>query len=141
MTYTNQTKFLWSIVWKQELNLQSAICNLQSFNLFFSTRAQVISYATFKRHCTYPEDLNLDLEVTWSQIRVKQEYSKKYTTSENREARYSMPKCIRTMKDCVMRILVVMLNFQRQMVEIGAHSWFIIELMIISRKPLNIDKK
>ena len=109
-TNTNKTSCLWSIIWKQELNLQS-------FNLFFSTKAQAISYATFKRHCTYPEDLNLDLEVMWNQIRVKQEYSKKYTTSENHEARYSMPKCIRTMKDCVMRILVVMLNFQRRMVE------------------------
>ena len=79
---TNKTSCLWSVIWKQELNLQS-------FNLFFSTKAQAISYATFKRHCTYPEDLNLDLEVMWNQIRVKQEYSKKYTTSENREARYS----------------------------------------------------
>ena len=51
-------------------------------------RAQAISYATFKRHCTYPKDLNLDLEVMRNQIRVKQEYSKKYTTSEHREARY-----------------------------------------------------
>ena len=37
----------------------------------------------------YPEDLNLDLEVMLNQIRVKQEYSKKYTTSENRVAMFS----------------------------------------------------
>ena len=61
--------------------------NLTTYSSLLS--AQAISYATFKRHCTYPKDLNLDLEVMWNQIRLKQEYSKKYTTSENREAGYS----------------------------------------------------
>ena len=81
-TNTNQTTFL-------SVSFENKELNLHSINLFFSTTAQAISYATFERHCTYPEDLNLDLEVMWNQIRVKQEYSKKYTTNENRATRYS----------------------------------------------------
>ena len=38
---TNQTTFLWNIVWKQELNLQS-------LNLFFSIKAQAISKYNFQ---------------------------------------------------------------------------------------------
>ena len=84
----------------------------QSFNLFFSTTALAISYATFKRHCTYPEDFQpgprSDVKSNQSLTGIFQE-----TTNENRAARYSMPQFIRTMKDCFMKILVVMLNFQR----------------------------
>ena len=68
-------------------------------------RARAISYATFKRHCTYPEDLNLDLEVMWNQIRVKQEYSKKYTTSENWEARYSNAEVYKNYERLMIRFL------------------------------------
>ena len=46
--------------------------NSRSFNLFFSTnKAQVKSCATFKRHCPYPKDLNLDPELMWNQIKVE----------------------------------------------------------------------
>ena len=77
----------------------------QSNNLFFSTKAQAISYATFKQHCTYLEDLNLDLEVMRNQIRVKQEYSKKYTTSENWEARYLNAKVYKNYERLMVRFL------------------------------------
>ena len=41
----------------------------------------------------------------WNQIRVKQEYSKKYTTSENREARYSNAEVYKNYERLMIRFL------------------------------------
>ena len=97
-TNTNITNFLLVL-----FESKNSICNLST-------------YFSLPRHKQYPtqllNDLNLDLEVMWKQIRVEQEYSKKYTTSENQASRYSMLQFIRIMKDYFMRILVVVWVFR-----------------------------
>ena len=96
--------------------------NSQSFNLFFFTKTREISSTTFKRECTYPKDLNQDVEVMWNQIWVKQEYCKKYTTGENQAARYSNNVVNKNYERLMSRFLCH--REWWQLMNVGPMDWF-----------------
>ena len=98
------------ISWKKtfssnQLALWLQVLSSQSLNLCFPTKVQTIFNTTFNQHCTYPKDLNLNLEMMLNQIRVKQVYSKKCTRSVNWATRYSNAEVYKNYERFMIRFL------------------------------------